>query len=362
MRGFLSLQVIAVIATSATGSPLTIRNLSDPNYGPVPGESSYYSDYTGRAPPFPANVTAPILPSAKGQPGPDDRLFQNLLAAEWAIFSFYQQGVEVFNASSFTALGFPNTTYSRLLEIRDTEAGHMRIFQDSISPTSIKPGSCAYDFGFQYSDDASVATFLALQTLIEVSSMVFAAGLVRQAITDETKSALVGIGETETRHGIWALIDIWHVDPFAGPIDTVYPYANQILDSTNRFIVPGSCPSINPVYPSPRQNLPQLSSNSTVGVGTPGNMIVFEFVDPENVPVFKRGCDYYAVFFHGLETISVPLDISKLSSVIPGELEEKGIILVVLSDKKDAPTQDSVLAGPLFLLQQPSALQTQFPK
>lgn len=352
--------IVAVVVSATTGNVLTTRNLSDPNHDPIPSESSYYSNYTGRMPPFPANVTAPILPTVKGPPGPDDRLFQNLLAAEWAIFSFYQQGVEFFNASSFAMLGLPNNTYSRLLEIRDTEAGHMRIFQDSISSASVKPGSCIYDFGFQSSGRASVTEYLALQTLIEVSSMAFAAGLVRQAVANETKSALVGIGETETRHGIWALIEIWKVDPFAGPIDTVYPYANQILDSTNRFIVSGSCPSANPVYPSPRQNLPQISSDSTISAGTPGSKIVFKFVDPENVPMFRKNQDYYAVFFHGLEIISVPLDIKKLSSVVPKELEEKGIIIAVIADEKGAPTEESVLAGPLFLLQQPGALQGQF--
>lgn len=75
-------------------------------------------------------------------------VWQNLLAAEWVIFSFYQQGVEAFNASTFTTAGSPNTMYDRIQEIRDNEACHLRIFQNQISPTSVKPGACSYDFPF----------------------------------------------------------------------------------------------------------------------------------------------------------------------------------------------------------------------
>ena len=99
----------------------------------------------------------PSCPTESGPPGPDDYIFQNLLAAEWAIFNFYQQAVKAFNASSFVPYGFPNTTYDRIQEIRDIEAGHMRVFQDPICNTSIKPGSCEYDFGWTDHGD-SLAT------------------------------------------------------------------------------------------------------------------------------------------------------------------------------------------------------------
>lgn len=113
-----------VLRSSDTNPP------SDPNYGPVPRESLIFNEYNGKAPPFPANLPGPILATTKGPRGPDDELFQNLLGTEREIFSFYQQGVEAFNESSFTELGFPNTTYQRIVEIRDNEAGHLRIFQD----------------------------------------------------------------------------------------------------------------------------------------------------------------------------------------------------------------------------------------
>ena len=131
-----------------------------------------YSTYTGTTAPFPGNITGAIVNTTIGAPGADDLLFQNLLAAEWVIFYFYQAGIEAFNKTAFIQAGFPNTTYERIQQIRDNEAGHLRIFQDQISTNSIKPGPCRYKFPF---DDAP--SYLALQTVIEVASMAFITGL-----------------------------------------------------------------------------------------------------------------------------------------------------------------------------------------
>lgn len=156
------------------------------------------------------------------------------------------------------------------------------------------------------------------------------------------------------------MIDVWGANPFSGPSDTVYPYANQILDITNQFIVPGSCPAENPVYPSPRQNLPPLSFNMTASTGEPGSKIDFVFLDATNVPKFDDSKGYYAVFFHGVNNISVPLDTKTNSSVIPKEFDVgRGIIVGVLADEEGAPTLESVVAGPVFLLEQPRELTRQ---
>lgn len=226
-----------------------------PTQHPIPGFSNYYSDYRGKAAPYPGNETAPIMPTTNCTAGPDDNLYQNLLAAEWAIFSFYQQGVEMFNTTSFTSLGLPNTTYDRVQEIRDNEAGHLAIFQSQISSNSIKPGPCKYQFGV-----TTAESFIVTLTLLEIASMAFLTGLAQQATLNSTKGALTAIAATESRHNTWALMDIWDVNPFAGPSDTSFPYANQILYTTNQFIIPGSfhgapsvsaiTPTINPLFKS----------------------------------------------------------------------------------------------------------------
>lgn len=122
-----------------------------------------------------------------------------------------------------------------------------------------------------------------------------------------------------------------------------------------QFIVSGSCPSQNPPLPNPSQQLPQLRFNANTSDGHPGSPITFTYKD--NVPLYQSGKDYYAVFFHGVNNITVPFDTATNSSTIPAEFEKaKGVILAVIADEPGAPTQDNVLAGPLILLQQPESL------
>ncbi|PWY79521.1 hypothetical protein BO94DRAFT_588103 [Aspergillus sclerotioniger CBS 115572] len=293
-------------------------------------------------------------------PGPDDLLFQNLLSAEWIIYSFYQQAVNLYTPSSFTSLGYPNNTYDRIAQIRNNEAGHIRIFQNQISNTSVTPGPCQYNYNLTAEDPA---TFLALQVYIEVNSMAFLTGLVRQAETLDTRSALVAIASVETRHNTWSLIDIWDVLPFSGPSDTIYPYPNQILSLTNEFVIPGSCPTENPEYPFPNQHLPSISLNTThtststsTMTGQPGSTIQLIFNGEVKI---EEGREYYAVFFHGVQVVSVLFEFGTNETVVPGCFDrEAGIVALVIADEVGAPTEESVVAGPLLLLEQPGVLTT----
>ncbi|EON98274.1 putative stress response protein rds1p-like protein [Phaeoacremonium minimum UCRPA7] len=349
---------LALFAAEINAAPVSeAQKLADPSYGPIPGQSSLYSTYYEVPPVFPGNITDPILPTKKGPPGVDDVTWQNLLSAEWIIYSFYQQGVEAFNASSFVAAGYPNNTYQRIMEIRNNENGHLRIFQNQISSTSVKPGACKYQFPFY-----DPTSFLALTTVLEVSSMSFLTGLVQQAKIDMAKGSMLAIAETETRHEVWTLLEIWKTNPFAGPSDTVFPYANEILDTTNSFIVPGSCPPENLEYPSPRQHLPALSAAEGTKSLEPGATISLNFTDATNQPSFCADKQYYAVFFHAVSNISVPIDTScwpekAINVTIPAEFEkDKGVVIAVVADTPGAPTKETVVAGPGIILEQPAAL------
>jgi hypothetical protein len=324
----------------------------------VPGESSLFVNYTGKETPIAPKWRKVIPANSTGPAGSDDLLFQNLLSAEWIIYSLYQQAVETFSPSDFTKLGLPNNTYQRIAEIRDNEAGHIRIFQDQISSNSVKPGPCKYEFGF----GTSASAFLALQVYIEVSSMVFLTGLSLQAEANISKSALMAIGQVETRHNTWALLDVYNTNPFSGPSDTIYPYANQILDLTNSFIVSGSCPAENPIYPTPRQGLPRMTFIGNETTARPGSKLKFVFEPVDNQPKFESGKNYFAVFYHGLNTVSVPYDPKRNSVEIPKQLDSGvGIIMVSLADEVDAPTEGSVVAGPLIILEQPGILTLKEP-
>ncbi|KAK8110464.1 uncharacterized protein PG998_006921 [Apiospora kogelbergensis] len=337
------------VAPVRSAAFLEAQKLADPSYGPVPGQDPIFNTYWGKAPtPHPAYQ--------EGPPGVDDQVWQNLLAAEWIIFEFYQQAVEMFNESSFIAAGMPNTTYERVKEIRNNEAGHLRIFQNQISETSVKPGACKYQF--PYKDPQS---FLALGTVLEISSMAFLTGLVQQVKLNTAKGAMLAIAETETRHEVWALMDIWKVNPLGGPSDTVFPYANEVLGSTGSLVVPGSCPKENPEYPSPNQHLPNLGASKNTKSLAPGSTIDLAFGDPTNQPKFAKGKQYYAVFFHGVANISVPIETcdwpqKNITVTIPPQFEEKGVIAAVVADTPGAPTKETVIAGPGIILEQPEPL------
>ncbi|KAI2608688.1 ferritin-like domain-containing protein [Hypoxylon fragiforme] len=367
IRSLFQACLLSPLASVALAKPLVGRSgtfaesqrLADPSYGPIPGQDPVFSTYYGVEAPFPGNLKDPILPTKQGPPGVDDQVWQNLLSAEWIIFSFYQQAVEAFNETSFIKAGMPNSTYKRIQEIRNNEAGHLRIFQTLISPTSIKPGGCKYQFPFY-----DPISFLALVTVLEVSSMAFLTGLVQQTQLATSQGAMIAIAETEARHEVWSLIEIWKTNPFGGPSDTTFPYANQILDTTTAFIVPGSCPKLNPQYPSPRQGLPALSATHDTKSLTPGSTIGLNFTDPTNQPQFASGQDYYAVFFHGIANISVPINTTGFPEeiirvTIPKEFETKGVIAAVIADTPGAPTKETVVAGPGIILEQPAELATQ---
>ncbi|KAF8861260.1 hypothetical protein BDZ45DRAFT_776489 [Acephala macrosclerotiorum] len=301
--------------------------LANTSYGFIPGENSYYSIYPSKSPSFPANITTPILNTTASPTGPDDLI-------------------------SFTTLGLPNTTYQHIVSIRDNEAGYPRIFQDQISSNSVKPGAYRYSFPF-----TSMEEFLTFQNLIEISSMAFLTRLVQQDKLNIRKGASTAVAETEIRHLVWRLIDVWNVDLFAGPSDISFPYANQILDTTNRFTVPGSRSSANPSYPFPSQHLPAMAiTNITISV-TLGSSIQIQFKDAMNQPSFKDRNEYYTVWFHGVENITVPFNTRGNETVIPATFE-KGLIIGVLVDEEGATMLESVVAGPIFLLQQPSTLGT----
>ena len=112
------------------------QRLADPNYGPIPGESDIYNSYWGTDRPFHGNITDPVFPTEHGPPGVDDWTWQNLLSAEWLIFEFYQQGIEYFSDEDFVAAGLPANTHRRLLEIRNNEAGHLRLFLPTALPAA----------------------------------------------------------------------------------------------------------------------------------------------------------------------------------------------------------------------------------
>jgi hypothetical protein len=191
--------------------------------------------------------------------------------------------------------------------------------------------------------------------LIEASSLAFLTGLAKEARLPSTAAALVAVAEVESRHNTWALIEVWNTNPFSGPIDTLYPYADQILASTNQFMVNGSCPKENPPYPYPNQHLPTLDWNRKHATGHTGSEVTLVF--PDRKPTFKSNEEYFVVYFHALANITVPFNPRNATSRVPTAFDAgKGIIIAVIADRPGAPTKESCVTEPLILLQQPGSI------
>lgn len=121
--------------------------------------------------------------------------------------------------------------------------------------------------------------------------------------------------------------------------------------------MPGSCPAANPPYPSPDQALPPFGVAGDTASVAPGATAALNFTDAANQPVFAKGEQYRAVFFHGVTNISVPVEVSRwpgeaITITVPRQFEERGVIIAVIANETGAPDLDAVIAGPQISLQQ----------
>ncbi|KAH6682795.1 hypothetical protein B0J14DRAFT_673242 [Halenospora varia] len=298
MHSFRTAAAAVFAASIAVDAPTSPTN----SQLPVAGISNIYNDYRSITPPYPGNETEPIFPKSNGTAGPDDLLYQNLLSAEWAIFSFYQQGVE----------------RCSLLRLSQLSAGHLQSFQSQISDNSLKPGLCKYAFGV-----TNAQSFVVTLTLLEIASMTFLTGLVQQANTLKTRA------------------------------DTSFPCVNQILDTTNQFIIPGSYPQANPEYPYPNQHLPQSTYNPKTNSSLTSNTEI-EYIFATPPPAWEDGKPYYVIFFHELLNISMPFNTKTNTTTIPNFKLNKGLIVGVIADTPGAPTLDTGVAGPVLIIEQPA--------
>jgi hypothetical protein len=97
---------------------------------------------------------------------------------------------------------------------------------------------------------------------------------------------------------------------------------------------------MSPVHPNPRQGLPLLGFNKNGTTARPGSKIHFVFSDADNQPWFEDENEYYAVFYHGLDTVSILFDRKTNRSTIPERSDpESSIIMVTIADRRDASTE-----------------------
>jgi hypothetical protein len=118
---------------------------------------------------------------------------------------------------------------------------------------------------------------------------------------------------------------------------------------------------MNPVYPNPRQSLPLLAFSKNGTTARPGSKIRFMFLDADNQPRFEDENEYYAVFYHGLDTVSVPFDRKTNSSTIPERFDSESSIIMVEIANAGCAHGGELVAGPLIILEQPESLTLEEP-
>jgi len=218
-----------------------------------------------------------------------------------------------------------------------------------------KPGKCKYNYGFQEANTlvTQAQTYMALVSVIELGSMAYLTGLAQNSSTAAGLATIMGVISAETRHLTWVNSAVLAGDPFAGPSDTVYPYATQILSNTKQFVIDGSCPSGNPTYPIGDQLLPKLSPANTSMIQE-GGFIDLTFKNASHgdhsPPSLKTGDNISVVFFHSLWNYTVPItvdDPSVLRAQIPNITSWSGELIVTLTDQQSIQKAKDVIAGPL---------------
>jgi hypothetical protein len=78
--------LVRTTSSSPINSPGRLKRYEDS----IPGDSPLFVSYTGKATPLVSTYNRVMPATRHGFPGLDDLLFQNLLSAEWIIYSFYK--------------------------------------------------------------------------------------------------------------------------------------------------------------------------------------------------------------------------------------------------------------------------------
>lgn len=310
--------------------------------------SIYGKNATSYGPQTFGQTTFP-LPSSPRISSGDQKLFQNLLAAEWIVDSMYASGLEFFAPSDFTTAGYPNNTYDQLKSVYQNENGHLRIFERAIESTIIKPGRCNYSFGFEHITNKTLAVqvYMNIVSQVEIGSMAYLTGLAHEAENVETLYTIMGTISAETRHLTFVNGQVLDVGDFVGPTDTIYPFPLQLLSVTKQFIIPNSCPPENPPYPSPDQNLPKLSldvkrSNIQSKNGT--------LTLTADLKGFQSNKTLSVIFFQSVFNYTkqaTSLGNNTLQVKIPNLTSDKGNLIVALSNTSHVTKKEDILAGPL---------------
>ncbi|KAK7402667.1 hypothetical protein QQX98_011575 [Neonectria punicea] len=294
-------------------------------------------------------VGAPVEKrAAVAPPGGDITILNYALALEYLERKFYMEGVKNYTETDFCNAGFDQEFYPNLMRIYEDEKTHVDFLAGVLADKAIGEPT----FAFPVTD---VHGFVGLAGVLEgvgVSAYLGAAA----AIADKDYLTAAGsILTVEARHASYIRTALGQ-KPFPAPFDTPLDF-NQVFSLAAQFIT-----GLAPGTELPFKAFPALTATDPDGHGyKAGSKVVFKDAHKNAEAAGKGDAKINAVFYSGLQTYYVPVEVSKhdLVATIPGanyamegQAAPKGQVYVTLStaDGKDVKAGDeNTVAGVAIL-------------
>ncbi len=146
--------------------------------------------------------------------------------------TFYREGVAMFDAAAYEAIGFQSSVRDRIVLIADQEAEHVDFLTAGIQQAGGTPvAEGQYDFGY-----TDLASFLQLAAAIEGVGVSAYQGAAPYLIDDDTLlTAALQIHGVEARHAAYLnLID--GSSPFPDAVNPTLTY-DEVVATVTPFIV-----------------------------------------------------------------------------------------------------------------------------
>ena len=183
-------------------------------------------------------------------------VLQYALTLENLELAYYTQGLSLFNASAFTAAGYPSFLQPYLLIIQSHEQTHVNFLTSVIGSTAVP--ACTYNFA---SALVNVSTFLATAAALENAGQTAYDGAINGITTAAYAQAAATIATVEARHAAF-LNNVLGTVPFPNTFDTVNA-PTTIAGAVGPFIT--LCPyNLTAYLPNVRPSGVALSSSNAV--------------------------------------------------------------------------------------------------
>ena len=146
--------------------------------------------------------------------------------------TFYRQGVEMFDAAAYEAIGFQDGVRDRIALIADQEAEHVAFLTAGIEAAGGTPvAEGTYNFGY-----TDLASFLSLAATIEGVGVSAYQGAAPYLIdSDDLLTAALTIHGVEARHAAYLNL-IGEVSPFPDAVNPTLTY-DEVVALVTPFIV-----------------------------------------------------------------------------------------------------------------------------